>query len=68
MQVAFSEEYLLLLRKLKSAIDSLSEPYRDIFLLLFFSILEECSFTSKDGQFLRLRRNKKVSNPIEAME
>jgi len=67
MQVAFSEESLLLLRKLKSAIDELSEPYRDIFLLLFFSILEECSFTSKDGQFLRLKRNKKVSNPIEAM-
>jgi len=68
MQVAFSEENLLLLRKLKSAIDELSEPHKDVFLLLFFSILEECSFTSKDGQFLRLRRNKKVSNPIEAMK
>ena len=67
MQVAFNEESILLLRKLKSAIDELSEPYRDIFLLLFFSILEECSFTSKDGQFLRLKRDKKVSNPIEAM-
>jgi site-specific DNA-methyltransferase (cytosine-N4-specific) len=67
MQVAFSEENLLLLRKLKSAINELPEPYKDIFLLLFFSILEECSFTSKDGQFLRLKRNKKVSNPIEAM-
>ena len=67
MQVAFNEKNLLLLRKLKSAIDGLSEPYKDIFLLLFFSILEECSFTSKDGQFLRLKRNKKVSDPIEAM-
>ncbi len=67
MQVAFSEENLLLLRKLKSAIDELSEHYRDIFLLLFFSILEECSFTSKDGQFLRIKRDKKVSNPLEAM-
>jgi site-specific DNA-methyltransferase (cytosine-N4-specific) len=67
MQVAFSKENLLLLRKLKSAIDELPEPYRNIFILLFFSILEECSFTSKDGQFLRLRRNKEVSNPIEAM-
>ncbi len=67
MQVAFSEENLLLLRKLKSVIDELFEPYKDIFLLLFFSILEECSFTSKDGQFLRLRRDKKVSNPIEAL-
>jgi len=67
IQVAFSKENLLLLRKLKSTIDELSEPYRSIFLLLFFSILEECSFTSKDGQFLRLKQNKKVSNPIEAM-
>jgi len=67
MQVAFNEKNLLLLRKLKSTIDGLSEPYKDIFLLLFFSILEECSFTSKDGQFLRLKRNKKVSDPIEAM-
>ena len=68
MQVAFSRKNLLLLRKLKSAIDELSEPYRDIFLFLFFSILEECSFTSKDGQFLRIKRNKKVSSPIEAMD
>ncbi len=67
MQVAFNEKNLLLLRKLKSMIDRLYEPYKDIFLLLFFSILEECSFTSKDGQFLRLKRNKKVSDPIEAM-
>lgn len=67
MQVAFSEENLLLLRKMKSTIDELPKPYKDIFLLLFFSILEECSYTSKDGQFLRIKRNKKVSNPIEAM-
>ncbi len=67
MKVAFDEETLLTLRKLKSAIENLSPSYRDIFLLLFFSILEECSYTSKDGQFLRLNRNKKISNPIEAM-
>ncbi len=67
MKVAFDEQTLLTLRKLKSAIDDLSNPYRDIFLLLFFSILEECSFTSKDGQFLRLNRNKKISSPIDAM-
>jgi len=67
MQAAFDEKTLSILRKLKSTIDNLSEPYHDIFLLLFFSILEECSFTSKDGQFLRLKRNKKISNPIEAM-
>jgi site-specific DNA-methyltransferase (cytosine-N4-specific) len=67
MKIAFDVETLLTLRKLKSTIDDLSDPYRDIFLLFFFSILEECSFTSKDGQFLRLKRNKKTSNPVEAM-
>lgn len=67
MEVAFDEKTLSRLRKLKSTIDDLPYPYRDIFLLLFFSILEECSFTSKDGQFLRLKRNKKTSNPVEAM-
>ena len=67
MQTAFSEENLLLLRRLKSAINELPTPYNDIFLLLFFSIIEECSFTSKDGQFLRLRRDKRASNPIKAM-
>ncbi len=68
MQTAFSEENLLLLRKLKSAIDELVSPYNEIFLLLFFSILEECSFTSKDGQFLRIKKDKRVANPIEAMD
>ncbi len=67
MQIAFTEENLLLLRKLKSAIDNLPTPYKDIFTFLFLSILEECSFTSKDGQFLRLKRDKKISNPVEAM-
>jgi len=67
MEKAFDENTLLLLRRMKSAIDDLPYKYRDIFLLLFFSILEECSFTSKDGQFLRIRRDKKVENPINAM-
>lgn len=68
MKKAFDEKTLLLLRKLKSLIENLSSPHRDIFLLLFFSILEECSFTSKDGQFLRLVRNKRISDPIDAMK
>ena len=67
MRKAFDEDTLLLLRKMKSAIDDLPGMYRDIFLLLFFSILEECSFTSKDGQFLRIKKDKKVENPINAM-
>jgi site-specific DNA-methyltransferase (cytosine-N4-specific) len=69
MQVAFKEDILLTLRKLKTSIDSLSFPYCDIFRFIFFSILEECSFTSKDGQFLRLQKdNKKISHPLDAFE
>lgn len=68
MKKAFDEKTLLTLRKLKATIDDLSFPYNDILLLVFFSILEECSFTSKDGQFLRLKKDKKVSDPIEAIE
>ena len=67
MKVAFDEKVLLTLRKLKSAIEGLPPPYHEIFLFLLFSILEECSFTSKDGQFLRLKRTKAISNPIDAM-
>lgn len=67
MKVAFDDETLVLLRKLKAAIEMLDYPYKDIFSLLFFSILEECSFTSKDGQFLRLKQTKKISPPIEAL-
>jgi len=67
MKLAFDEETLLTLRKLKRTIEQFSFPYHDILLLLFFSILEECSFTAKEGQFLRLKRNKRTSDPIEAM-
>jgi hypothetical protein len=68
MKKAFDEKTLLTLRQVKSIIENISSPHRDILLLIFFSILEECSFTSKDGQFLRLDRNKKVSEPINAMK
>lgn len=68
MKLAFDEKTLLMLRKLKTTIGDLSSPYRDMMLLLFFSILEECSYTSKDGQFLRLNRTKEISDPVEAMK
>jgi len=68
MKVAFPPETLLLLRKWKTVIDDLESPFKDIFLLLFFSILESCSFTSKDGQFLRLIRGKEIPSPEEALE
>lgn len=67
MRLAFTKEYLTDLRRWKSAIDSLQNPLRDIFLLFFFAILDSCSYTSKDGQFLRMAPDKKLLRPIEAM-
>ena len=68
MKVAFPEETLLTLRRWKSAIDQLFSPMQDVFRLLFLSILEPCSYTAKDGQFLRLKRNKRVGNPDQLLE
>ena len=67
MKVAFSPEILLELRRWKSSIDTLDSPLRDVFLLLFFSILEPCSYTSKDGQFLRLVPDKHIVPPAEML-
>lgn len=67
MKVAFPEEVLHRLRLWKRAIDNLEGTLRDVFLLLFFAILEPCSFTSKDGQFLRLRRDKTIADPDEIL-
>jgi hypothetical protein len=67
MKLAFDEETLLNLRRWKRAIDSLPFPLRNIFLLLFFSVLERCSYASNDGQFLRLKRNKLLAKPEEAL-
>ena len=68
IKIAFPPDVLTALRKLKSAIDKLNTPMRDIMTLLFLSILEDCSYTSKDGQFLRLNRNKNVAEPIKLLE
>lgn len=67
MKLAFPPDTLLTLRKWKTVIDELEPPLKNILLLLFFSILEPCSYTSKDGQFLRLIRDKKIANPEEAL-
>lgn len=67
MEKAFNASNLLRLRQWKTIIDSLSEPIRDIFLLLFFAILEVTSHTSKDGQFLRIKRNKRCLYPDDAI-
>ena len=64
---AFDENTLTELRKWKFQIDNLKNPYRDIFVFLFLSILESCSYTSKDGQFLRLIPDKKIPKPSTAL-
>ncbi|MEJ5253084.1 MAG: hypothetical protein HPY54_08825 [Chthonomonadetes bacterium] len=67
MQVAFPADTLLRLRQWKTVIAHLPQPLQDVFLLLFFAILEPCSFTSKDGQFLRMKRDKAVADPDEML-
>ncbi len=67
MGMAFPPEILERLRRWKTAIDSLDEPLHTVFLLLFFAILEPCSYTAKDGQFLRLKHDKPIANPDEAL-
>ncbi len=67
MKHAFDDDTILRLRKWKAAIQTLSGPVREAFLVLFLSILEETSFTSKDGQFLRLKRDKAMSDPDKAI-
>lgn len=67
MKVAFPPENLLLLRRWKASIERLGSPLREVMMLLLLSILEACSYTSKDGQFLRLRREKPVAHPTEAL-
>ena len=64
MTKAFDEDVLLRLRKWKATIDELDSPMRETFL---FAILEETSFTSNDGQFLRLKRQKQPTWPDQAL-
>lgn len=67
MRMAFKEPALTRLRKWKAAIETLAGPVREIFVLLFLSILESTSYTSNDGQFLRLKPQKKPVPPDEAL-
>lgn len=68
MKSAFPEDMLLLLRQWKSIILDLEQPLQDIFLLSFLSILEPCSYTAKDGQFLRMKRERNLPNPTEVLQ
>lgn len=67
VRLAFDEATLKRLTQWKSAIDSLPSPLREVFLLLFFSILEATSYTSNDGQFPRIKRNKVPVHPDIAL-
>ena len=67
MKVAFEDDILLRLRRLKTAVSSLEEPFNDIFLYLFFSIIPECSRTEKRKRYPRVILNKKGVDPVEAM-
>lgn len=68
MKVAFSPETLLELRKWKTIVDDLESPMKDIFQLFLLSVLDVCSYTSKDGQFLRLLKDKIPARPEAALE
>ncbi len=68
MKKAFSAETLTELCQWKTAIETLYSPIKDIFLLLFLSILEPCSYTAKDGQFLRIKKDKKIYSPTEILQ
>lgn len=65
---AFSQDILYQLKQWKTAIYQLEQPYRNIFILLFLSILEDCSYTAKDGQFLRMKLDKIIIDPSLLLE
>ena len=67
MGLAFPPEVLMRLRRWKSAVATLATPLREVMTLLLLAVLESCSFTAKDGQFLRLRREKRLADPDEAL-
>ncbi|GET44099.1 site-specific DNA-methyltransferase [Microseira wollei] len=68
MKDAFDRDNLLALRCWKSEIEKLPSPMKDIFMLVFLAILEPCSYTAKDGQFLRLNRDKLIAEPDEMLQ
>lgn len=65
--LAFSPVQLIKLKQLKGAINELRHPCRDILTMLFLSILEDASFTAKDGQFLRLIKDKHLPEPLDLL-
>lgn len=68
MKIAFPEGNLIELKKWKSVISTIESPYKEIINLLYLSIIEPCSFTAKDGQFLRFLPDKEVFKPSELLD
>lgn len=68
IKLAYDDETLIKLRKWKWLITNCTKTYKNILYMAFLSILEDCSYTAKDGQFLRIRRDKKIKNPNDALE
>jgi hypothetical protein len=68
MKGGFDEHILIQLRKIKATIETMKNPYHDIFQLLLLSILTECSYTAKDGQYLRYKKDKIIPEPLEALK
>lgn len=68
IQRAFQEDIKVRLQKWKRVLETLTSPLREVFWLLFLSILEPCSQTTKDGQFLRLRPQKAVRYPDDILQ
>jgi hypothetical protein len=63
MRRAFDEKTLTRLRQWKSATEELDDRVREPALLLLLSVLEAVSYSSKDGQFLRLKPDKAIADP-----
>ncbi|MBV6442918.1 MAG: hypothetical protein DYG98_26485 [Haliscomenobacteraceae bacterium CHB4] len=68
MKIAFSPENLSALRKWKTVISESPQPFKDVLGLLYLSVIEHCSYTSKDGQFLRYLPQKEIFTPVELLD
>lgn len=68
VSIAFDEPTLVRLRKWKAAIQTLNSPLQDVFLFLLLSVLESTSRISNDGQFPRVKRDKKPLWPDDALQ
>ncbi len=64
---AFPEDLLRRLRQWKTVIGQVPGDARDLLMLMLLRALEPCSHASNDGQFLRLKPNKRLRWPDEVI-